>query len=115
MALLFAGRNRGDAALSEQPSSRRDDTRRRGYRCKRVRIAAAIRTGRVSSREIVEACLARIDSVNARLNAVVQRSPTAVEEAIEADRALARGTELGALHLRSIGQSRRAIFKSLLI
>ena len=36
-------------------------------------LASAIRDGRVSSVEFVEACLARIDAVNPALNAVVQR------------------------------------------
>ena len=63
-----------------------------------VEIAAAIRAHGVSSREIVAMCLARIGSLNARLNAVVQQSPTALDEADEADRALARGASIGPLH-----------------
>ena len=53
-------------------------------------LARIIREKEVSSFEVVKACLARIEAVNPRINAVVQlTADTALEEARESDRALA--------------------------
>jgi amidase len=61
--------------------------------------AKAIREKRISSEELTRACLERIAEVNAKLNAVVQLpAATALEQAREADRALARGEIKGPLH-----------------
>ncbi|NIR58121.1 MAG: amidase [Gammaproteobacteria bacterium] len=63
------------------------------------RAARAIRRRTVSSRELVEACLARIEAVNPWLNAVVVRDADAARRAAErADVALARGAPSGPLH-----------------
>jgi len=62
-------------------------------------LARAIREREVSSREVVEAHLRRIEAVNAKLNAVVQlTAERALERAGEADDALARGEAWGPLH-----------------
>ena len=62
-------------------------------------LAGAIREGRVSSVEVVDACLARIDAVNPALNAVVQlRADEALADARRADEAVARGELVGPLH-----------------
>jgi amidase len=62
-------------------------------------LARAIRARRVSSREALESCLARVREVNPRLNAIVQLlDDEARRTADEADRAVARGDALGALH-----------------
>jgi amidase len=62
-------------------------------------IARAIRSKQVSSAEVVEAHLARIDEVNPRLNAFVQLTADAARQrAREADAALARGDVWGPLH-----------------
>lgn len=62
-------------------------------------IARAIREKQVSSEEFVHACIDRIETVNPRLNAVVQLpAEAALEAAREADRALARGEVKGPLH-----------------
>src|SRR5437764_14943929 len=62
-------------------------------------IANAIRAKQVSSREVVDACLARIAAVNPRLNAVCQLTAEAARrEAAEADAHLARGAPTGPLH-----------------
>jgi len=62
-------------------------------------LAAAIRDGRVTSAEVVDACLARIDEVNPALNAVVQfRADAARDEARQADAEVAAGDPLGPLH-----------------
>ena len=61
-------------------------------------LARAIRAKELSSVEVVEAHLKRIEAVNPRLNAVVQLSRTALSEAHAADAAVARGETLGALH-----------------
>ena len=45
-------------------------------------LAAAIRDGRVTSAEVVDACLARIDEVNPALNAVVQLRADAARDAL---------------------------------
>ena len=62
-------------------------------------LARAIRARELCSREIVEACLRRIDEVNPRINAVVQRvDERALDEADECDRLAARGRFRGPLH-----------------
>jgi amidase len=63
-----------------------------------VELAEAIRLRRVSSREVVEAHLSRIEAVNPSLNAVaVVLAEQALESAGAADRALAAGEEAGPL------------------
>ena len=63
------------------------------------RIAEAIRDGDVSSAEVVSAHLKRIEQVNPALNAVVALAvDRAMEEAAQADEAVARGERTGALH-----------------
>ncbi len=61
-------------------------------------LAHAIQAKQVSSVEVVQACLDRIDEVNPTLNAVVQLAPGATEAARAADEALARGDLFGPLH-----------------
>lgn len=65
-----------------------------------VDLAAAIRTGRLSSRETVAAFLDRIEAVNPRVNAIVSLRPRAdiLADAAAADAALARGEAVGPLH-----------------
>jgi amidase len=64
-----------------------------------TKLAGAIRDKSVSSREVVAACLARIEAVNPHLNAVVQlTTESALQEADAADAALARGELKGPLH-----------------
>ena len=62
-------------------------------------LANRIRIGEVSSREVVDAHLARIEEVNPHLNAVVRvLADEARAGADAADRAVADGAELGPLH-----------------
>jgi len=62
-------------------------------------LARLVREGEVSSREVVEAHLARIDEVNPRLNAIVRRlDESALAAADRADARLATGEPVGALH-----------------
>jgi amidase len=62
-------------------------------------LAEAIRTKEVSSVEVIEAYLRRIEAVNPKLNAVVQlTADTSRAEARAADAALARGEIKGPLH-----------------
>lgn len=62
-------------------------------------LAAAIRARRVTSRDVVEAHLRRIDELNPRVNAVVSlRHEEALERADELDALSARGISLGPLH-----------------
>ena len=64
-----------------------------------VELARAIRTRRVSSREAVNAALDRLDAVNPKINAVVEsRRDEALAAADAADKAVARGEAVGALH-----------------
>jgi amidase len=62
-------------------------------------LLRAIRTRRISSREAVESCFARLDAVNPRVNAVVDtlRDP-AFAAADQADMAVKSGAVLGPLH-----------------
>ena len=63
------------------------------------KIAEAIRTKRLSSREIVDASLARIEATNPKINAVVQTcAERARAEADTADEMTSRGETMGALH-----------------
>ena len=61
-------------------------------------MAAAIREGRASSAELADACLARIEVVNPRLNAVVRLADDVRERAREADAELAAGRSRGPIH-----------------
>ena len=63
------------------------------------KLAAEIRHRRVSSREVVESHLRRIDEVNPRVNAIsVILADQALQAADEADRRLAAGESAGPLH-----------------
>lgn len=63
------------------------------------RLAAMIRTKKVSATEVTQAYLARIDKVNPKLNAVVQLCrERALAEAVDCDQSLAKGILKGALH-----------------
>ena len=62
-------------------------------------LIRGIRTKEISSVELVEAHIRRIEAVNPKLNAVVQFLPEeALAEAKKADLALARGRSFGVLH-----------------
>jgi amidase len=64
-----------------------------------VETAALIRARKVSTREVITAALARLDAVNPAINGVVLAlHEEALAAADEADRALARGDAVGALH-----------------
>ncbi|MEA2180533.1 MAG: amidase, partial [Solirubrobacteraceae bacterium] len=69
------------------------------WRWTAVDIARGVRTRRISSREAVESCLARIDEVNPHLNALIEvTAGESLEMADAADRAVAAGEPLGPLH-----------------
>ncbi len=69
------------------------------WRWDATRMAAAIAQRRVSSREVVQACLDRMAAVNPRLNAMtVNLGAQALTAADRADAAVARGDALGPLH-----------------
>ena len=62
-------------------------------------LARRIRNHQLSSEEVVQAHLQRIENVNPRLNAVVQLArEQALKDARAADAALAHGQHFGALH-----------------
>src|SRR5258708_8340027 len=64
-----------------------------------TQLATAIRAGRVSATEVLEAHLAQIDKHNPALNAIITiDAKRAYERAREADKALARGEVWGPLH-----------------
>jgi len=64
-----------------------------------VEIADAIRAGRLSSVEATRACLDAIEARQPTLNAFISADPEgALRQAEAADRALARGEEVGPLH-----------------
>ena len=61
--------------------------------------ATAIASGDVSSRELLEAALARVDRLDGPINAVVALdAERALDAADQADQAVARGDQLGTLH-----------------
>ena len=62
-----------------------------------VSLAERVRTREVSSLEIVEACLRRIDAVNPQLNAVVRLAEDATRAARQADAEVRVGLVRGAL------------------
>src|SRR5260370_20337998 len=65
-----------------------------------TQLAAAIRAGRVSATEVLEAHLAQIDKHNPALNAIITMdAERAYERAREADKALARGEVWWPLHV----------------
>jgi len=69
------------------------------WRCRATELAALLRRGEVSAREVVTAYLQRIDAVDGRINAIPTLVPErALEEADEADRRRAAGAALGPLH-----------------
>ena len=62
-------------------------------------LARAIAAGLISSREVIESCLGRIEDVNPQLNALVEVRPEeALSLADAADRQRSSGAELGPLH-----------------
>ncbi|MFT4104076.1 MAG: amidase [Burkholderiaceae bacterium] len=64
-----------------------------------VETAALIRDRKVSAREVIASSLARLDAVNPTINGVVLAlHDEALAAADEADRALARGDDVGPLH-----------------
>ncbi|MFL6716118.1 MAG: amidase [Burkholderiaceae bacterium] len=64
-----------------------------------VEMAAQIRAGRLSAREVMTAHLARIEAVNPQVNAIVTlHAEQAMAAALAADEAQARGETLGPLH-----------------
>jgi amidase len=109
--LTILGGTSAAAALTTLPGSMLSpalahDEERRGRRplteltaMSATALAAAIRQKRVSSREVVQAYLDRIDQVNPQINAVVQlRHDAALAEADAADAALSRRESKGPLH-----------------
>lgn len=61
-------------------------------------LAKSIREKKISSSELVEAYLNRIEEVNPQLNCFVQFNEQARSQALQADAALARGEVMGPLH-----------------
>lgn len=69
------------------------------WRWEAVELARGIRSREISSREAVESCLARIEEVNPRINAIVDlMAEEALEAADRADEAVKKGEGLGTLH-----------------
>lgn len=69
------------------------------WRWTALEMAAGVKSGQVSAREVAESCIARIEAVNPKVNALVDVSyDYALREADAADRIGADGGELGALH-----------------
>jgi amidase len=64
-----------------------------------VDLAQAIKLGQISSRDAVASCLARLDAVNPKINAVVVNlGEAALAEADHADAAVRRGDALAPMH-----------------
>ena len=85
--------------MATQPTPSLDDQPSELWRWTATSLAHGIRTRAISSREATLACLQRIEQVNPSVNALVEVSPEeALEAADAADRAVADGAALGALH-----------------
>ncbi|AWS43755.1 amidase [Streptosporangium sp. 'caverna'] len=67
-------------------------------RCDATELAELIRTRRVSSVEVVQAHLERIEAADSRINAIVTLADGALDAARAADEELAAGAEVGPLH-----------------
>src|SRR5262245_52992452 len=68
------------------------------WRLSTSEVASLVRTRKVSAREVADAALQRLDSVNPRINAIVDLRPDLVrEQADQVDRVLARGNDPGPL------------------
>ena len=62
-------------------------------------LASLIRAGELSPVEVMRSCLERIEAVNPRLNAFVHTdAQRAMEQAVAAEKAVARGDDVGPLH-----------------
>ena len=84
-----------DAAAAEAAGPMPDDL----WRASAGDLAAAIRRGDVSSLEVIESHLARVEAVNGHLNAVVRVLADEARAAAQAaDEAVDAGAELGPLH-----------------
>jgi amidase len=69
------------------------------WRWDATQLAQEIRSRTISSREVVSAALARLGTVNSRINAVVETlAAEALAEADRADQQLAKGEPTGVLH-----------------
>ena len=69
------------------------------WRMSATELAEAIRSRQVSSQEVIEAHLRRIEAVNGSINAVViVMAEQALKAAKTADRAVAAGADLGPFH-----------------
>ena len=69
------------------------------WRLGSVEVAAGIRSGAFRSREVVEACLRRLEETNGAINALTEvRAEEAQAAADAADRAVAESKPLGSLH-----------------
>lgn len=67
-------------------------------------LVAQMRAGQLSARELMAACLGRIEEVNPRLNAIVTlHAEQAMASALAADEMQARGEPLGVLHGLPVG------------
>lgn len=76
-----------------------DDDNAELWGCSAVELARKVRCREVSSREIIDAHLERIGSVNPKVNAIVEvLAGSARASAEAADRAVAAGERLGPLH-----------------
>jgi amidase len=64
-----------------------------------TQIAHGVKTRQVSAREVAESCIARIEEVNPKINALVEFSPREAREMADAaDKAVTAGGPLGILH-----------------
>src|ERR1700733_6238136 len=62
------------------------------------KLAELIRNREVTSVEVVQAHLDRIDAINSKINAIVTRAAGALDAAVAADEAPAAGAAVGPLH-----------------
>src|SRR5205807_10641905 len=91
--------SRTSATVARASYMLRSVTARRLTFTSAIELARMIRHREVSSLEVIDAHLRRIDEVNPRINAIVQMdAERARAEARGADDAIARGDDVGPLH-----------------
>ncbi len=79
-----------------------------------VELAEHIRTKKLSAKEVMEAHLSQIEKTNPHVNAIVTLLPEqAMEQAIQADEAIAQGAPLGPLHGLPVAHKDLALTKGI--
>src|SRR5215467_6948732 len=97
-ALSLALMSKRTAAQTAEGNEKIDQAHGELWRLSASEVARLVRTRNVSAREVADAALQRLDSVNPRITAIVEYRPDLVrEQADQVDSLLARGNDPGPL------------------